>query len=216
MELKVSLSEEKTKNQAIDYKTDHQYEKAKSLEYSFYSSKCYGLIGNPESGNWDLSYLLTGWQKLSNNTITIDGKDASSKDLRNISCYIGHEHYYDIKPLHKHKSIKKSIEAGIKKSRKDNLTFQDIKNKFELSSERVNRRFKETGNEHWRASLAIGYAYNKKIYCSPFLEGCLWEKYYSIMLEKWLNILKNEDSIIIIPTDNEECVHNLVDERYYF
>lgn len=217
MEAYVSIFDsEKIKIRVNDYKREFQYENLKIGEYSFTSSTCYGLIGEAGSGNWALSYLITGWSKLQGSKILIDGSETSENRLRNISCYVGRSHYYDIEPFHKQISVKKAIELGIKKTQTDSANFQDIKNKFDLSTERVDRRFNQIGNEHWRASLAIGYAYNKKIYCLPFLESSQWENYYSIMLEKWLNILKNEESIIIIPTDNEETVGKLIDKVYYF
>lgn len=215
MEVKVSLSESGIKITGA-YKTEYIYENAQNGDYTFHSSKIYGLVGSEGSGNRALSYLLTGWSKSNNISITIDGQSVSPKELRNISCYIGHQHYYDLFPFHKHLSVKKAIENGIKKSRNSSQTFQTIKEKFDLTDERENRRFKYIGNEHWRASLAVGYAYGKSIYCAGFLDSAMWEKYYSVMLAKWLNILKDDGAIVLIPTDDEKCLGNFVDEVYYF
>lgn len=148
MELSVSLLDAKIKIARSNYKSDFIYENAKSGEYTFRSSKIYGLIGSRGSGNWALSYLLTGWSRAKNIKIMVDGKDFPLKEMRNICCYIGREHYYDVYPIKKRLTVKKTIEIGLKKSGNTIDTFQSVKEIFSLTSERENRSFKYLGNEH--------------------------------------------------------------------
>ena len=214
MEVKAALTRSEIK--ILTGHNRFEYENCADGEYIFNSSKIYGLIGAKGSGNTALPYLLTGWSKADSISITIDGRSVSPKEMRNISCYIGHQHYYDIFPFHKNLTVKKAIENGIKKSHNSSQTFQTIKERFSLTDERENRRFKYIGNEHWRASLAIGYAHGKTVYCAGFLDSAMWEKYYSIMLERWLNVLKDDGAIVLIPTDDEKCFGDFFDETYYF
>ena len=49
---------------------------------------------------------------------------------------------------------------------------EDVIRKFHLTPERLSVRLSVLSWERWRASAAIGYAYNCKIFCFPWLNTC--------------------------------------------
>jgi len=195
---------------------DFALENTPSGEFNFSSSKIYALAGERGSGNTALSFLLTGWQKPHCADIRINSRNVTPKKLRMMSCYIGHGHYYDIFPFQKRLSVKRAIGNGLKKTGKADFTYEYIKEKFALTTERENRPLKYLGNEHWRASIAIGYAYGKSIYCSGFIEKPMWDKYYGIMLMEWLRMLSDEGALILLPTNDEALINSVADEVYSF
>jgi hypothetical protein len=70
--------------------------------------------------------------------------------------------------------------------------------------------------EKWRASIAVGFAYNKRVFCFPWLNTS-WvnDLVLNCSNHKCIDILKKEGSIIIIPTERPESIDYLVDELVY-
>ncbi len=208
MDVTVSLERERIKIPHADFNT-LSFTKTPNGKFSFSTSKIYVLVGG---GSAELSYLLTGWGKSSHAEIEVDGTAVSDKKLRTLSCYIGREHYSDAFPINKRLNVRRAIEKGLKKTRSA-LSYEDIRDKFNLTCERENRRLKYLGNENWRASLAIGFAYGKELYCANFIDSADWEKnHFPIILAPWLRLLKDEGRIIILPTNDEAKFFYIADE----
>ncbi len=184
-------------------------------KYSFIFPGIYGLIGNLGSGNHALSYVLTGNAKIDKCEFILDDKVLHLKDLREISCYIGHPHN-DLFPLfNSHYSLKKTISNGLKQSH-SSYKLNDIVQKFELSPERIDRPFKYLGNERWRASIAISYAFGRKIFCSNYFSRETWSSYYELAIKRWVKLIKEDGGIVLLPTNDESVISDLVDQVYYF
>ena len=216
MNVNVIVQNEPIKVYKGGLRSDYVFEYLNSNNYSFVSSNIYGLIGHYGSGNWALSQIIAGRTKKHKTQIYVDGNNVSYKDLRNMCCYIGYEHNIGYLSFARNHTLKATIEQGIIKTNNNIDTVESIAEEFELSYDRIDRKFKFLGNEHWRASLAIGQAWQKRIYCAPFLDGKNWGSYYSIQLEKWLKLLKQKNSIVILPVSDEECIKSIADKLYYF
>lgn len=198
------------------------------------SGKIYGLVGSLGSGGWLLSYLLTGRDtsfsenlRLANSQITIDGLLANNELLRSISCYIGEGvpefpyRKYKSYPskltwkIRKIKTVADQIIEGITRSGNP-LSLQEIANLFELTgineSGRIYRPLEFNSGEGWRASLAIGFAFQKKLFCAPWLEPHGIEYILSEYSSKYLKILQEAGAAIILPVSNEKYVSRIADE----
>jgi hypothetical protein len=81
-----------------------------------------------------------------------------------------------------------------------------------VSNERVGRSIKKVSGERWKASIAIGYAYGKKIYCYPWMNSRDVEHLKEQMKEN-IEVLTNNKCIVILPTTSEENVKKL-SKRY--
>lgn len=67
--------------------------------------------------------------------------------------------------------------------------------------------------EKWRASLAIGYASNKSIFCFPWMNTLVFfDCLYCSAVFQLFKRLKKEGAIIILPTSRKENVEGFVDE----
>lgn len=179
--------------------------------FSLQSSKTYCLAGNNESDNWALSYLLTGWHNLKKGEISINDIVVNSEELRNISCYVGRSNY--LNRFQKQLTVKEYIQLGINLNN-PNLNIDEISYRFKLSNNRLNRILAYTGNEHWRASLAIGYAFNKKIYCFPYIDEELYSEFVRTEVINFIPLLTQNNGIVILPADLTSPIANLSNKVY--
>lgn len=184
----------------------------KKGNYDFISSRIYALVSAPNEGGYALSCLLAGLFDLGKNQIKVDGNLLKLSELKKISCYIGCGQQGF---LNKKLTVKQQIIKALNES-SNTQSFDMIVDKFALTSERLNRRFAYTGNEHWRASIAIAYAGRKRIYCSPFLDEQIWDNYLQLQLETWIRLLRDEDCVVFLPVNEISKFHDLVDEAIYF
>ena len=179
---------------------------------NFVGGNAYGIIGEFGSGGWALSYTLTGNKSkndcITNGTIKIDGKIVTLNELKKISCYVGEE---GIKT--KWLGLKKmSVLEQLRTASIDNehIDIDKIIEEFQLSHERVNRPVQHLSGERWNASMAIGYALNKKIYCFPWFNSG-WMYRLRPRLQACFDVLKKNGAIIILPTANIKSVADIVD-----
>lgn len=180
--------------------------------YDFISSKVYALVDNSVSNGYALSCLLAGLADLGKNQITVNGDLLNLSQLKRISCFIGGARQGFFKD---NISVKQLITKALKESESP-LSFDAIIDKFALTPERVDRKLAYTGNERWRASIAIAYAERKKIYCSPFIDEQIWNNYLQLQLEAWIRMLRDEDCVVFLPVNGISKLGDLVDEAIYF
>ncbi len=176
--------------------------------YEFISSRVYAFVGDPIGNGYALSCLLAGLADLGKNQVKVDGNLLKLPELRKISCYIGsgQQGFFNKKLTVKQQIIKALNESSNPQS------FDMIADKFALTPERLNRRFAYTGNEHWRASIAIAYAARKRIYCSPFIDEQVWDDYLRLQLETWIRLLRDEDHVVFLPVSGISKFRDLADE----
>lgn len=180
--------------------------------YDFTSSKVYALVDNPARNGYALSCLLAGLANLGKNQVKVDGNLLDLSELKKISCFIGKGRQGFFKNSI---TVKQQIIKALNES-KNMLSFDAIMDKFNLTPERVDRRLAYTGNEHWRASIAIAYAGRKRIYCSPFIDEQIWDDYLRLQLEKWIRMLRDEDCVVFLPVNGISKFYDLVDEIVCF
>ncbi len=160
------------------------------------------LYGDVDQGGGGISYAMSmlGKNKKDilldqSSKIYIDNKMCTWKDINMLSCYIDTNYHL----FQKNITIEKNIIRGLKKSISNN-SFQDIKELFDLSSDRCMRSVQQTGNESLRGMSAIGYAYGKLVYCFPWISKKM-VKYYGNNLFFLLEILNSLNVFVILPTN---------------
>ena len=181
---------------------------------SFYSAQdslsdcsCYSfsrginkLIGEIDSGNWAISYLMSMYKYRPKDfvlfeqpQIAVDNRCISLNELSEFSCYMD-----KLYPLFStDNSVKEHIVQGLEHS-KSNYTYNDIKNLFHIDSERFERPINGAGNEIFKAMAAIGFSYKKEIFCFPWLSDKRFNGYHE-NLTTLLQILKGLEKTVIIP-----------------
>lgn len=158
------------------------------------------LKGEIDSGNWAVSYLLSMYKYrpkdfvlFNEPSVTVNNQYIPMKEFSKFSCYMD-----KIYPLFSKKaSVKKLIMQGLDYS-KNNYSINDIKDLFCLSDQRFGRPLAGVGNEIFRAMSAIAFAYNKQIFCFPWLSKMRFDGYHE-NLTVLLQILEDLKKIVILP-----------------
>ncbi len=200
---KMEISNISIKNDGYVYCKSSFYSAQDSLSdhscYSF-SRGINKLIGEIDSGNWAVSYLLSMYKHRPEDfvlfeqpIVAVNNKLISLNELSEFSCYMD-----KIDPLFSaDNSVKEHIKQGLDHS-KLNCSYDDIKNLFYIDSERFERPLKGVGNEIFKAMAAIGFSYKKEVFCFPWLSNSRFESYHE-NITGLLQILENLGKTVIIP-----------------
>ena len=155
------------------------------------------LLGEIDSGNWAVSYILSMYPSEKNmifhSNINVNGKPASIKSISQSACYMDISY-----PLF---SSKKSVYNLIRKGIKRNhlpITAEEVCELFLIDSQRATRPVKAVGTEQFKCMAAIGYVHNKTIFCFPWLSRTRYDNYHNHMPEL-CEILEKLEVISIIP-----------------
>jgi ABC-type dipeptide/oligopeptide/nickel transport system, ATPase component len=178
--------------------------------FEFCVGNLYGIIGEFGDGGAALSCGLTGNADFYEGRIYIDDEEETISNIIKKSWYIGYDLYGSQKTL-KRKTIKEQIRDGIRANHCD-LSVETIQNMFYVSEERVGRSIKKVSGERWKASIAIGYAYGKKIFCYPWMNSRDVEHLREQMIKNIRTLVENE-CVIVLPTTKEENIKK-VSEKY--
>lgn len=168
----------------------------------------YIFEGECATGGWALSTILSGKDKLIQGQIRIDDKIVCNKELQKYGCYVGEDaglkKWFGLVDM----SVLEQIEYGIKNKLSYSNSVEEIKRIFKLSDERIKRKIKYFSGERWKASMAIGYALGKRIYCFPWMNSKL-----ILQLENCLKTccqpLLESDATIIIPTTSHQVLKSI-------
>lgn len=158
------------------------------------------LIGEIDSGNWAISYLLSMYKHQPKDfvlfeqpEVMVNNKLISINELSGYSCYMDISY-----PLFSvNKSVKDRILRGLAHS-KSNYTYDEVVNLFHIDCDRCERPLAGVGNEIFKAMAAIGFSYKKEIFCFPWLSNKRFEGYHD-NLATLLQILENLRKIAIVP-----------------
>ena len=163
------------------------------------------LIGEIDSGNWAISYLLSMYTHKPEDftlfeevKVFVNDEIMSVDKLAEYSCYIDETY-----PLFSTDfSIRELVKDGIEKN-KLNYSPDDIKDLFCIDSQRFERPVKCVGNERFRAMSAIGFCNNKEIYCFPWLSHHRYEAFHR-NLSGLMEILESLNKIVIVPIGKKD------------
>ena len=167
--------------------------------YAFYSG-INQLTGDIDSGNWEVSYLLSMFKYrhkdfilLEKPVIIVNGTPSSLEGISGNTCYMD-----ELYPLFSsNRTVKEQIIRGIKRSG-SNLSCLEIIDHFKLDDQRFERPIKQTGNERFRAMAAIGTAYGKKLFCFPWFSRERFNGFHN-NISGCLKMLENLGKIVVLP-----------------
>ena len=192
--------------------------------FEIYAGTLNGIVGEFGTGGAVISCCLTGNVRFYGGDIYIDDREEMIDSIVKNSWYIGYDIYGSHKPvfrreikgeplyyeyniLQRRKTIKEQIEAGVQANHCD-LNADTIQNMFELEEPRLGRSIRYVSGARWRSSIAIGYAYGKKIFCYPWMNsrdiGIMEEQ-----MRKNIKILTDSNCFVVFPTTKEENIKKL-------
>lgn len=180
--------------------------------FTLEKGKIYGIVCEHGGGGESISLLLSNEISLKQEKIYIDNVEVAPTDVEKLGWYVGKK-IYSHGLIKKEQSIRQALEDAIKKYHcYENIA--DIVEEFHLTPDKMDYGLSRNCEwEMWRASMAIGYASNKKIYCFPWMDTlCFYDCMYNSSVFRFFKKLKREGSIIILPTSREKNVLGIVDE----
>lgn len=179
-------------------------------DFEFCTGNLYGIIAELGHGGAALSCCLTGNTSFFEGEIYIDDKKEPLSSIVENSWYVGYDIYGSRNPF-KRKSIKEQIKAGVQATHCE-LDADTIQNMFCVSNPRAGRSIKHVSGERWKAFIAIGFAYGKKIFCYPWMNSEDIE-HLKVQMKKNIEVLTNNDCIVVLPTTKEENIKK-ISSRY--
>ncbi len=178
-------------------------------DQSFESGKIYGLVSEYGQGGMYLSYLLGGRVDFQNVKIYCNDHLLSQNDLNNIAWNL--EPYSE---AYGKMIVKRSIEKALHRNLSQE-TFKTVADRFLLTPERYDRKFRWLSSERWRASAAFGYAQNKKVFYAPYQSSNFYYQMCKSGLLKALRGLTDYGGVVILPTGSDEFIKHIADEVIY-
>lgn len=196
---------------ATIYNMRSMKEEIAGFTYYFVPGKVYGIIGKAGMGAWAIAYVLAGNSSSYSGSISINGTVADTTILRENGWYVGER-------------LKRRGILGISKSltvlqelEREEPNAESINNwieQLELSSTRLGRPIEHISNERWNASVAIGLAQGRSVFCFPWF-GQEWKEILRVRLATCAELLKKQGCIMIIPSDSPLIIDSFVDEFIY-
>lgn len=178
------------------------------FNYNF-SPGIYVLRGEFGMGGWALTEILCGREKNFSGKILFEEKAIDWMKLQEISCYVGDVMRIKGHRLFEKRTIHTQIDYAVNKGLAYGKRLDEVKEMFELSESRFERPIQQCSGERWRISMAVGYAFEKRIYCFPWVNGKFLQ---SLMcLELCLQHLLNTNAIVIIPTTFTKALDGIVE-----
>ncbi len=179
--------------------------------YEFERGKIYGIVCEPRQSGDALSCFMSNQIPWEDEKMYFDEVQVKPSDIGEISWYMGRPLY--CKGIMKREiSVKKALNQAISRyHRYENIN--DIISEFNLQTMNLDYGLSKYGYERWRASLAIGYANCKIVYCFPWLNT---SRFYNWIINSsvycFFRKLRSEGNILILPTIRRANVEGFVDE----
>lgn len=180
-------------------------------EFIFERGKIYGIICEHGGGGETISLLLSNEIPLEQEKIYIDDTEITDLEIEGLGWYMG-KILYSREIIKKEQSIRKALENAVKKYHTYS-NISEIVEDFHLTPDRLDYGLSRNCEwEKWRASLAIGYANHKKIFCFPWMNTMFfYDCMYNSSVFRLFKKLTEEGAIIILPTSRKENVKGIAD-----
>ncbi len=179
--------------------------------FIFDRGKIYGIVCEHGGGGEAVSLLLSGIMPLKQEKIYIDNKEADAEEMKRIGWYVG-KALYSSGIVKRELSVRKALEFAVRKYHRYE-EISEVMEEFHLTADRLDYGLSRNCEwEKWRASLAIGYANNKIVYCFPWMNSMIfYDCMYNSSVFRFFRKLTQEGAVIILPTSRKENVSGFAD-----
>lgn len=188
-----------------------QYDCLYENTFVFERGKIYGIVSEYGEGGEMISAIMSGTIPINQEDIFFDKEKVENPDMHSIGWYVGKSEYHR-GLMHREISAKKALTEAVKKYQRYQNVDEVVKD-FHLSVDRLDYPLSQYSGEKWRASLAIGYACKKEIFCFSWMSTI---RFTDILLSsgvfRFFKRLKEEGCIVILPTSYKNNVSGLADD----
>lgn len=180
--------------------------------FTFESGKIYGVVCEHGAGGESISLLLTNQIPREEEKIYFDGQEADPQTVGEAGWYMG-KPLYSGKLIKREMTLRKAMQYAVNKYHKyENI--EKIAEDFVLDHDIWDYGLSRSCHwTKWRASMAIGYACNKIVFCFPWLNSLeFYDCLYNSSVFRFFKRFKREGLIIILPTSRRENIEGIADD----
>ena len=142
-----------------DYMSDHTF--------VFEKGKVYGVVTEYGDGGETLSAIMSGLIPIEEEEVYFDDIKVDNPKMGDIGWFLG-KREYTRGIIKKEISARKALERAIKEYHRYQ-SVEDVMEDFSLRPDRIDMGLYRYSHEKWRASLAIGYACRKEVFCLSWM-----------------------------------------------
>lgn len=177
----------------------------------FEKGKVYGIEAEYGEGGEMLSAIMSGKIPIKEEEVYYDDVRVDNPKMGDIGWYLGKKEYSK-GVIRREISARKALERAIKEYHRYQ-SVEEIMEDFSLRPDRIDMELSRYSGEKWRASLAIGYACKKEVFCLSWMNtSCFNSILLSSGIFRFFKRLRKEGCIFILPTSRRENVEGFVDE----
>lgn len=166
------------------------------------------LCGDIGDGAAGLSYTLAGHVSYGNGEIRLDDELLSQKDLAELGTFVWHDYSGRRK-----KPVGKHLSEALALGNPYNLnSVKDVLDAFGLPETVLDRRLDQLSHRRWRTSAAIQLVRGKRLFAFPWLNPNFIRSYMNASIGFLLNVLKNFNTWVIVPTSTPKAMADVVDD----
>lgn len=175
------------------------------------AGKVYGLLSEFGEGAWAIATCLGGRGEpyQADGGILWNGQPVTDDALAARACFVS-EQPEEYRRAWRCPTLRRRIEQALHES---GLPFsaEQVRSLFHLTTERFDRRMDWIGSEIWRASVAIGFAGGKDVFCWPWMYG-QFKVYLRVAQETGiLDLLRQHGKLALIPSADERLLRDCCD-----
>ena len=162
------------------------------------------LNGDIDSGVFAISYFVSMYPKINRKTLFMPHEAFVNEKLMQVSelskqaCYLDQSYHL----FASRKPVSGLIARGLKRSGIA-YSVDEIRDMFEIEKNRFDLPINATGNERFKVMAAVGFCYEKHIFCFPWMSRMRYECFEG-HTEKGLDVLESMGKIAILPIGNAQ------------
>lgn len=192
-----------------------KFNKETSIDYLYedkftFVSGCNGVISEFGLGANGISYLLSGEKVIKEEKIIYNDKKLDVNQL-SIGWYVGN--YKSLNFIDRYTNIGSLLKRYIKKENVYSC-IDEVLDEFGINKNLLESNIYNCGWVYWRVFIALGVCLNKKVFCFPYLNTArVSELMTCASVYRCIDILKEREKIIIIPTSSAKNLIPIIDNE---
>lgn len=190
-------------HEAIYFSIGKVYDFCTDISMKFETGNVYCIDSSLTCGGLAISWLFTGLltpkklRKYIPDYAFWDGKGMTYRQIKEFGFAVGLTGLEGTFLIRKNVGV--LLDKLVKNSSRVN-SIDELQELFMLSEPRFDRPIKCYSRERWRATIAMGYAMDRKIFCFPWMRPGIISTYKDLWIKKALKPLVEADCLVIIPT----------------
>lgn len=168
------------------------------------------LFGHIGDGVTGLSHTIAGEVQAGSGKITIDDVEYGAEKLARIGVVLPRDY-----SGRRGKPVRKQLTEALNiPNRYAIQSVTELMELFRLDEDKLDSPLSTYGDQIWPATIAIGLARGKRIFCFPWMNPTYIKAHLDGWLGNSIRLLKRYDAWAVLPTSNPQALAGLVDDIF--